>query len=369
MPPANYNLLISVTNPVVDGSATGTAGAAATLGITLSTTNSNDVIVIQSVAEQNSTSAAPQITSITGGGLTFVSRSTQFYAAGGANTAFYQEVWWAAAPTALSSVTFTIHYSATVDNAAATAFGVSGCNTTSPWDANNSQPSVTTALIGGVNAPITTGASSTTSTNDLLLYFGATAGGSSSPKPAAFTLIKTQYYDGQNIQVDLTSAWENATTPVSGATYTTGNFEASAPGTVIMDALAPGVPTVAAVPFAQLDQPNPSRLPAPRGDQITWLQSPAEPGAIPFAQLDQPNPVRLSAPTADRLTWLQSPAVPPVVVVPTAPFAQLDQPNPTRLSPARGDQITWTNAENLSLAFSAPIVFNGGTFLWNSTTS
>src|SRR5215469_16508618 len=133
-----------MTAPIVDGSAvTGThtgGGAAVTAGLT--TTSANDIIVVVSSVEGR-TVTTPNVTSVTGGGLTFSLRSRNNLDTGGASTGNPScEVWWALASSPLSSSAFTVNYASTYDDAAVIAFGVSGCNTSAPWDSNVSLPKV-----------------------------------------------------------------------------------------------------------------------------------------------------------------------------------------------------------------------------------
>ncbi len=115
----------------LDGSATAN-GSGTTLGITLTTANAGDIIII--AATINGTTIA----SISGGGLTWALRGRS---AGGIET------WWAVAPSALSAVTFTVHHAGTATYCTLHAFGVSGANTSAPFDGSPVIVTSTAAVI------------------------------------------------------------------------------------------------------------------------------------------------------------------------------------------------------------------------------
>lgn len=119
----------------LDGSVHGNA-TAASLGVSLTTANANDIIVV--IATINS----GPVTSVVGGGLTW-----NFVIADGPTAASQIEFWYAVAASALSSVTITVTQTGsgfiTVD-----AFGISGADTSTIFDANASTPdSSTTGLL------------------------------------------------------------------------------------------------------------------------------------------------------------------------------------------------------------------------------
>src|SRR5215472_14126020 len=218
--------------PTIDGSSvTGThsgGGSLTTAGLT--TTQTNDIIIVMSSVEGNS-SATPNVTGVTGGSLTFAlrARAANVVSSGGPKV----EIWWALAPGTLSSVAFTISYSATYDDAAAIAFGVHGCYTTAPWDGNASLPKLHTANAQPASFPST----STTNANDLILMaLGTATSIYTYTEPSGFTQIGDVQNSGGS-----QFAWGHVsrmavTTPQSNVTFTSGTIVSGVPAGII-DAL------------------------------------------------------------------------------------------------------------------------------------
>lgn len=156
----------------VDGSATGCFGAAQTTpcasstttgSASLTTSDTNDIIVVLESNEDAPGGAVRIVTSITAPGLTFAERS---YTSLGTPTYQDAEVWWAYSASALSAEAITITLSGTTDDAVIVAFGVHGANTASPWDADFAIPRVASG--GGSTTPTVTGVS-TENANDMVL--------------------------------------------------------------------------------------------------------------------------------------------------------------------------------------------------------
>lgn len=98
----------------------GTASAASIVLPAFTTANANDIIVIGALSN------ADPITSITGGGLTFLSKVD------GASPRV--ALWYAVAASPLSAVQFTVNFGSSASIRAA-VFAISGADTTTPWDA------------------------------------------------------------------------------------------------------------------------------------------------------------------------------------------------------------------------------------------
>lgn len=157
----------------VDGTATGAAGS-----VVLSTANAGDIIVVLlGGVNQNAPGAGA---TVSGGGLTWTKR-------GYANDGSFREVqlWWAVAPSPLSSVTISTAAPANWALTGISAWGISGANTTTPFDANVSLP----ATAHGTSIPPTVSGVSTTNANDMLIC-GVVGSGSGPPSAAGgFTLV------------------------------------------------------------------------------------------------------------------------------------------------------------------------------------
>ena len=172
-------LLIDGENSI-DNSMGGLGNDNGSPSITLTTAAPNDIIVVQEVNATGFGGApAATISSISDtAGLTWRQRtatSTPDIDGYSYDVAFNTEVWWAYAPSPLSSDTITATMTgntADIDCIGLAAFGVNGANTSNPWDTNTSLPA---AVINDDNnaipsvSPISTNAADT-----MLLGFLAT---------------------------------------------------------------------------------------------------------------------------------------------------------------------------------------------------
>ena len=218
----------------VDGQAAGCFGAATqsapcTTGTssgsaTLSTTNSNDVIV---VVASNENQGGPLRTVAAGGitatGLSFVKRS-----GGSISAAPYSdaEVWYAVASSSLSGLAITVTLTGATDDATIIAFGISGANTATPWDPNVSLPAGATGSTASI--PTVSGVS-TTNPNDMILGFAGllTSSDASFPTETAasgFSLVTTQLDGGgvggseAAVEYKVVSATQSASSVAFGTT-------------------------------------------------------------------------------------------------------------------------------------------------------
>lgn len=101
--------------------------------LTLTTTQPNDVIII--VVEYEDGSGVVSIA----GGLTWGFRKKIVFDRGKGLSLVYVEEWWAVSPTALNAQTFTVTFSG-ASSANGCIFGISGADTSSPFDQNASLP-------------------------------------------------------------------------------------------------------------------------------------------------------------------------------------------------------------------------------------
>ncbi len=171
--------------PVLDGSvASGqwSSTNSVTTG-SVSTTHSNDVIVLAVSAGTASTSAAATVSSVTDtGGLSWT-RQARVTGPGSASGEYGgAEIWYALAPSALSGDKVTITYSSAnaVDDGTYYLFGLSGANTTTPFDPNASLPASGTGEGTTGQGPfITASTVSTTAANDYGIDFGSIFNGTS----------------------------------------------------------------------------------------------------------------------------------------------------------------------------------------------
>ena len=150
--------------------------------LTLTTTQPNDIIVVHEFNESNGASIFT-VSSITDSdGLHWQMRSAtttpnDLVLGQGAHTsAADNEVWWALAASPLSNDTITINLSGTSDCGSAVAFGVTGANTSSPWDSNGSLPAEAISVSG--STPSVSGISTTNAGSLIFGFMGSGAYGS-----------------------------------------------------------------------------------------------------------------------------------------------------------------------------------------------
>ena len=115
----------------LDGSNIASSNSTSSQAVVLSTTNTNDVIIVVA----NTFNQAP--TGISGGGLSWTQRKAVSQAGTGYTT--YLTEWWAPAAAALSSASISVT-TATNTYITVIAFGISGANTISPFDSNATLP-------------------------------------------------------------------------------------------------------------------------------------------------------------------------------------------------------------------------------------
>jgi len=131
---------ITLLPPELDGvGGVGTTDGSSTLTLTITTVNSDDIIVLNIF---NTTGAALRtVVAISDQAGLFWQRRTQFQVPNGAHATNYdQEIWWAFAANPLDADEITIDFSGTVDDAAAVALAANGCNLTDPFDGDEDLP-------------------------------------------------------------------------------------------------------------------------------------------------------------------------------------------------------------------------------------
>jgi hypothetical protein len=176
-----------MTAPALDQNSitTGPFATISSLAFSLSATQANEVIVVFVAFSVNTAGGItlPQVTAITGGGLTFQrlvgpSQITGLPTESGGTGNAGAELWWANAPTAFGATTFTATFSQSFFNDDTTAVGIlaagiSGCSTPSaPWDTTPGLPAI---FAGAAPATLTF---NTVQRSDIVFTTGAPAPGS-----------------------------------------------------------------------------------------------------------------------------------------------------------------------------------------------
>lgn len=203
--------------PALDGTATGQATGGTTVSATLTTTSANDIICALVAIEKAST--ALWLTGVSGGSLTWNKRTQATLLPPLGGNPLSTELWWAVAPTALSAVTITATANAAIDDAAILVFGVSGCNTTNPWDAN-----VSLAARQIATSPLSFSGISTTRANDFLIFgWGSNGGNAIGTVPTGFTVIGNRNNGGGSLFASVGAAYQAVTSVQSNQAYAWGS--------------------------------------------------------------------------------------------------------------------------------------------------
>lgn len=222
-----------MASPTIDGHATGVASTGANATATLTTTNANDIIVVQ-IYNENHTGTASAVTSVSATGLTFAKRATS-----NGSTTGSMEIWWALSTLALTAAVITVVFTSTYDDCDVIAFGVSGCNTSTPWDANVSLPAHA-SFNTGPTTPAVSGVS-TSSADDLLLAFVGAIGGASGNPPSGWTNLTVSSNGGGTLGSSADISYKSVSSTQSGITVTSTDSIAFAfgnpAGEMIVDAL------------------------------------------------------------------------------------------------------------------------------------
>ena len=146
----------------LDGNANGNSTFSTTVAASLTTSNTDDIIVAL-VATKHDGSSAPAISVADGSSLTW----TQRYQLNSSDESY--GIFWAHAASALSGDTITATLSVSSSENTIIVFGVSGADTSYPFDNN---ASLTKHASGTSTAPAATGVS-TDATDTFLIGFGA----------------------------------------------------------------------------------------------------------------------------------------------------------------------------------------------------
>jgi hypothetical protein len=199
--------------------------------VQLTTKQANDVVVVQVTNESESKTAISAITGISDSlGLAWhqlaATSSTKIVGWNGP-IGTDTEVWWAVAPKALAADKITPHFSGRVDCVSYVAYGVSGADTTNPWDSNTSLPAMAINVSSNGLTPSVSGVSTDAGNTLLFGFMGTSEDGSNNSNGAyaagsGFTMI------GQNVDPDCSYAsaeaveYQALSSPQSGVSVSLG---------------------------------------------------------------------------------------------------------------------------------------------------
>ena len=143
----------------IDGTVWNSTSGSSLILSSFSTSNANDVIILIIDTLNSAPTAAPTVSSVSGGGLTWFKRhATGSQTIDSGSITCNLEIWYAVSSSALSSVNISITFSASGSTVNGTLFGISGANTSIPFDTNSSLPASATSL-NSSSAPSISGVS------------------------------------------------------------------------------------------------------------------------------------------------------------------------------------------------------------------
>ena len=163
---------------IISGAATTTVASAA-----FTSSNSNDVVIALVTPIDTAT-----VSSISGGGLTWIKRVAFTITTSSFDVASTEE-WYAIAASPLTSQVITATLSGPATAATITIFAISGANTTTPFDVNVSLPATNSDVTGTSTAPTVTGISTTNANTFLISFVHLPGNGVTLTEPAGFTRI------------------------------------------------------------------------------------------------------------------------------------------------------------------------------------
>jgi hypothetical protein len=221
----------------LDGNANGLDVTTPNAGVTLTTTHSNDIVVLEVFNESSSpfegdpTGNPPvPVTSVTDtAGLTWHLRaatSSQIVQGWPAQAVGSDmELWWALAPSLLSSDKIVPALSGSTDCISYTAFGVNGANTASPWDTDGALPAQGYNISGTVTPQVS--GISTNAANTMLIGVlgtgqdGSDNNGAGYTAGSGYTLIDQNVNGGCNLASGAAAEYKIVS---SAQSNTTGAF-------------------------------------------------------------------------------------------------------------------------------------------------
>lgn len=213
----------AVNNKAIDGTAGGQFSTTNTGTVTLTTTQSNDVIILMFYHENKPGSTSPTISTVTSSHLTWAKRKGYTFNTGSGTNCQDLEIWWATASAALTSEVITITLTGSIDDAAYHAFGVSGCpNPSAPWDTNVSLAGANVAAPTAVGTTtLTVSGVSTTSTVSMVIGAWGNTFNHDITIPSGTTQVRSpQHNGGGTFFAYMGSFYQNYSSAVSSASYT-----------------------------------------------------------------------------------------------------------------------------------------------------
>lgn len=162
----------------IDGTATDQFSAVNSSTVTLSTTQTNDIIIIYIGYEIDATSGAPAVSSVSDtASLTWHRRggTTGATTRSGGDKSSVIDTWWAHAAAVLTNDIITVTLGAVIDDGCLIAFGISGvpsANYNAPWDTNAALPATGTSNVAAGTFLAISGVSTTSNSGFLLCFTG-----------------------------------------------------------------------------------------------------------------------------------------------------------------------------------------------------
>jgi hypothetical protein len=213
----------------LDGSSVVTWGGVASGQVALTTSNADDIIVACVAGEMNPASSrfVLGVTDQGSAGLTFTRLTSFNYTTTGfgSNAFADMEIWWAKAPSPLSSEIIKAQFSAAMDAAWMILFGVTGADQTQPWDTSASFPA-TDSQPTNVDANMSISGLNIHASPSMLIEMFYTVRNELPTPGSGFTNIKTAAVGPGTLWSSGFVAYEAFTPPQTGVTAAvTGNSQ------------------------------------------------------------------------------------------------------------------------------------------------
>jgi hypothetical protein len=193
----------------IDGSAKASATSGSSFSISLTTSNPNDLLYVSVV------SRSVYVSTISGGSLTWTCRQSAGSSISWTYSSkkYYLSTWYAIWSSS-GSITITVTMSGYTSSAAAVAFGVSGVDTTSPFDGAY-------ASATGSGSPASVSKSTSNAYDMIIGAVGVSSGSSSLPSlnvGSGFTSVNTATQNSGSYRVETSVEYKVVSAPQSGMT-------------------------------------------------------------------------------------------------------------------------------------------------------
>lgn len=209
----------------IDGTAGDQFSSTNTGTISLTTTQANDVVILEFFAQNSTGGIVRNVSTVTSAHVTWTKRKSYNWQANGGTWPCVLEIWWGVAASPLTAELITITLSGNIDDAAYQAFGVSGHPTpSSPWDANASLAGANANSGGsGTVTPLTVSGVNTTATAGMVVgCWGGPSAIASMTLPSGSSAVRATQQNSGGVQFAYEQSFDQVfSSALSSASFTT----------------------------------------------------------------------------------------------------------------------------------------------------